>query len=361
MGQWSSIQKSGPPQQNTDPDAKPIPSQYNCMWCDSLTTSQYVLIENQMWKYELKDNRWLWQPDLPQEFEKRTKASYWQVQGYYYVFGGQGIQDNNVWMYDTISRSLTKLKTINSPGICYENMFWESETKNNLYLYGGYCNNTSNNNVYTYNLETNTWSVTSSYMGGVGASVHVNDVVYIYNNDQMTEFDLTTNEWSSAPNISPPPGLNRTGMILWKAVASDSIYLFGGIAGGKIYQDTWSYSPATKLWTFVKNEGPSPRYGMTYCVNNNNYLYMFGGSNTNDMWQYGPYTVQNVIDRIEWKLDSATLMATWGVALTSSVLLILLIIVLYGCVKRCTNRKNKHVMPINGGNNKTYVIGDDDF
>jgi len=375
--QWSLMDKTGPALLNTEPDAKPLPSAYSPMWCVSATTSQYVLTEDQMWKFELKDKRWLWQPNPTSSLKTRTKASYWNVQGIFYLFGGNDQSvDDSVWLYDLQTRAFQQQVTINSPGKCHSNVFWEHEPTNQLYLWGGYCNDQPNPNVYAYDVTTRTWrTITQSPSTiiisnmGFGTLSRANDVVYIYINDEMWEFDMTSLEWSQTPNINAPPGPNRTGMVMWRANKDDSIMLFGGISGGKVYGDTWSYSPYSKTWTITKNEGPTPRYGMSYCSNTNDYNYIFGGNGemvTNDIWQYGPFTVQNVIDRIEWKLDSATLMATWGTAISSIVLLILTVILVLFCVRKCVERKKRKELsftPINTSKSN-YVIEtseDDNF
>ena len=136
-------------------------------------------------------------------------------------------------------------------------------------------------------------------------------------------------------------------MILWKSSFDNSLLLFGGLSGSKVYGDTWSYSPDTDIWTFVGNYGPSPRFGSGYCTDTSNgYLFLFGGSENgemmNDVWQYGPFTSVNIFQMIEWKLDSATLMATWAASVGTLVLLIIIVILMINWIRKCIiNRKKR--------------------
>ncbi len=372
--QWTVMEKSGSVKIDTEPDAKPIPSINAPMWCISSTTSQYVLSnDNNMWKYELKDNRWLWQPNPPDNLGKRVESSYWTMGGTFYLFGGKDkTVDSNMWKYDITNRNFTTIHGP-SPGKCYGNIYWTHEPSSRLFLWGGICNNAPNYKLFSFHTQSNTWSTITTTTNnplpspGVAVVGSSEDVAYIYMRDELWELDLQTFEWSQSPNANHPPGPNRTGMVIWRANQGDNLLLFGGQSGGKLYGDTWSYSTRTKTWTLLKDEGPTPRYGASYCHNNYNYLYMFGGTGeytSNDVWQYGPFNVKNVIEMIEWKLDSATLMATWATALSAVILLLIIVIILLSCIRRCIAKRNAKqygdpFIPINNSN-KNYVIEEND-
>lgn len=368
FAQWTQMGDNGAQQIDTGPHARPPPSVNGAMWCLD-DDSQYILNGvNQLWKYEIKDRRWLWQPNPPDTLNARTYAASWIIKGKFYLYGGLNQDEralDDMWIYDPQTRQFTQ--ELQNHLSCYGGTHWTHEASNRLFLWGGYCNGTINNNLYAYDIDAKRWSHITAAVSGPNGSMlpssvvgRNDDMVFIYaSNDELWELDLLTFEWTKTPP-GGPSGPNRYGAVLWRSSKDDSILLYGGIAGSKIYGDTWIFSPDTKLWTFLGNTGPSPRHEMSHCLTTFGYMYMFGGEGeyaTNDIWQYGPYTVDSVFDMIENKLGSATLMATWAFVTSLVTLILIVIILILYCIRRCIDRK-KNSFVINTSK-RNYVIDDE--
>jgi hypothetical protein len=327
----------------------------------------YVLTsDKQMWKFEKEDSRWLWQPNLPSNMAPRSDAGYWKIRGKFYLYGGistnGGIPLDDMWIYDFYARDfMQELQDISNPGPCYGMTTWTHEPSNRILFWGGICQNVTNNKIYGYDTTLNQWSVVNSGVGGpvgslYGAAVLSGTTVYLYTQDQLWSFDMTSGKWSWIPSPIMPTGPNRTHMILWSN--SESILLYGGQSGSQLFGDTWTYNAATNSWRIKATDGPIARYGMAYCVDTNGYLNMFGGSDglyvLNDLWQYGPFTVKTVVDMVQWKLDSATIMATWAAASSTIVLGIFTVLVVGFCIRKCLQKKEKGY-PLGNLNQPIYV------
>lgn len=378
IGQWTQVKQSAPTQYTVTKSAQPSPMFTPITFCEG-TSLMYNLGGSEMWIYEQDEQRWLWQPNLPTDFKPRNQAAYWYMGGELYLFGG--ITDTqmimgDLWIYKTKTRVFEPIIVEGrvKPGNCYGTTYWTHYPSNRMYLWGGTCDNNENTTqLFAYDLTENQWHNVMTEGNGPkngknGAAVvsRSETEVFIYVNDQLWMLDLTTFEWSNQGNANTPPGPNRRYMKLWQSTTDDSILLYGGIAGGKIFGDTWNYHPVTNMWTAQSNKGPAPRYAFGTCVNSNGYLYLFGGTNQeengetqavfNDVWQYGPFNVKNVIDQIQWKLDSSTLFSTIAASFSGITMLILCLIILVNCLKKCINRKRK--TNILNSNQKVYYVND---
>lgn len=365
--QWKTLCPASPARVETGPLAQIPPSMGSSMWCVN-SDDMYVLTnDKQMWKFEKQDDRWLWQPNLPIDMSPRVDSAYWKIRGKFYVYGGMGrVPLDDMWTYDFYARDfIQEPNQANNPGPCYGTTFWTHEPSNRLLFWGGICRNVTNNKIYGYDITLNQWSVVSSNNGPqgtlYGAAVLAREsLVYIYTQDELWSFDMKTGKWTPIPSPIMPTGPNRTHMILWSD--SESILLYGGQSGSKLFGDTWSYNAATNSWRIKATDGPIARYGMGYCVDTNGYLNMFGGSDglyvLNDLWQYGPFTVKTVVDMVQWKLDSATIMATWAASTSTIVLGIFVVLTLGFCIRKCLQKK-KHSYPIGNLNTKPIYVVDD--
>lgn len=354
LAQWRELKPSGPTNLVTDSSAQPPPMLSPLVWC--LGSDQVYVFggeENQLWLFEVEDKRWLWQPNPPTGVVARPNAAYWSIRGllYWYV-------ERDFYTYSPKTRTFSPVSYTGTLPNCTAGAFWTHQPSNRLYLWGGTCGK----NVYAFDVQLNQWQHIATTNEGPEASLNAGavlsrseSVVYLFGGDRMWELDIPTSTWTQPPNTNSPPGPMRRYMNLWQATANDYIMLFGGVAGAKVYGDLWTYNPSGKEWTYnqassAESGSPAPRWGFSSCVNTNGYLFLFGGTSEqkdplyNDMWQYGPYTVHNIVDQIDWKLDSATLMATWAASMSSVVFLLLLFLMVLNCVRRCLSRRRKNAL-----------------
>jgi len=367
--QWILLEKDSPPLLSPAENARPHPTSNSvALWCESTDDITYLLNNEQLWRYELRNKRWLWQPPLPVGIGNRTDAAYWTVDNMFYLYGGRdattGTVYSDMWVYDIMARAFTKL--LDRSAACYGSAFWKHETTNHLFMWGG-CN-TSTSGLRAYDLNNRAWTENvPNHDGGNGKPVPAEfsaatlaaegNVVYLYTDDKLWKLDLLQLTWTQADTNSgtSPPGPQRTHHVLWTG-QDQSIMLYGGQAGGKRYTDTWSYhKDAWKLLDI--GNGPSARIGYTTCVDKSGDLVLFGGGRTNDLYKYGEITVQTVFELIEWKLDSATLTASVAAVFSALVFFGLVVLALYLCVRRCVKkRKQKQSMGLLRKNDEEFEI-----
>lgn len=340
--QWILLEKSSPPLLSPDPDAKPAPAKSAALWFDG--EDDVYLFNGHMWRYEIDNKRWLWEPEPP--VSNRSDAAYWTIENKFYLYGGRQHADNTIlgdmWTYEREKRTFTRILEKSLP--CEGAAFWKHETTNRLYMWGGTCNAT----LRAFDINTNTWTENvPTHDGGNGipkpakhasATLGPKDTAYLYTDDKLWQLDMLKFTWTQSPiKDKAPPGPQRTYQSLWTSADGD-IMLYGGRAGSKNYVDTWRYAGGQWNLEDVGN-GPSPRYGSATCTDFSGNLLLFGPPN--DLWKYGKFTVRNIFQLIEWKLDSATLAASVAAVMSSFVFFGIVIVSLVFCVRRCIKRKRQ--------------------
>jgi len=366
--QWIELEGNSPPLRSPCPDAKPESSQLSALWFDG--QDNIYMFSTQMWRYEIDTKRWLWQPEVPR-VPKRTDSAYWSIQGKFYMYGGINMETNqtlgDLWYYEPEVRTFTQIPSASSIP-CSGSAFWTHETTNRLYMWGGLCNNVTVNTLRSYDINSQQWEVNiPTHDGGTGTpspAQHISatlkgDMVYLYTDDKLWELNIQTFTWSQSVvgNNGSPSGPQRIYHTMWTS-SDGNIMLYGGQSGSKNYVDTWIYNH--KHWTLKDNgNGPSPRWGFTTCTDFSGNLFLFGGSDkNNDLWKYGKFTVKNIFQLIEWKLDSATLTSTIAAVMSSLVFFGIIIMAMVLCVRRCQKKRRdrKGVAASLRGNDGDYDL-----
>jgi hypothetical protein len=244
-----------------------------------------------------------------------------------------------------------------SPGY----VFWVADAISSLFMV------TSQNQLYQYPFSTGIWNIVQAInmpnFTTFSPAIADTNNAYVYFDGFLREFNFNSLTWSilDDKSISIPP--TRQDATIWQATPNN-ILLFGGINGGKFYGDLWSFNLLNKNWESLGSlSGPSPRSAFSSCQTSTGYLFLFGGTNDvqpifNDIWQYGPYTTKTIVDQIDWKLDSATLMATWGAAISTICFVCFVLLMLGLCVKRCFNRKRDFSVNVPLSNNGSPYVND---
>ena len=358
--QWSLVDPAGAPLLTTDPNAQIDNYAQIPMWCVGSNLYLYGS-DGHMWKYEtLETSRYIWMPNVT--IPPRTSAMAWTLRNVMYVYGGlDSISSsalNDLWSYSDSTRTATRLVDGDAP--TYGAAYWIHPQANRLYIWGGVTN--SSQSIRAYDVTTGQWATVTSngastppIMPYASATIS-NDgyTTYLYVNDHLWELDMSTFTWSLAviSSTSNPPGPNRRNHVLWPSPVDDSIYLYGGVAGSLVFGDTWNYSPNSKMWRLVTGPqviNPSPlRQDFSTCVNTNNSLYLFGGTNapTNDLWLQGPVPSQPILRRLELGLYSATVWAFISAVLSGMVVFTFLILLLYLAIRACKRRMSKKARPL---------------
>lgn len=320
--QWVQLHQSGAHLLTVNSNAQPDGYTNPAVWCYQ---NYFYTFTSNLWRFELSPNeRWFWQP--PVEMQQRTGAAYWVIQDVFWLMGGigttQGSTLSDLWSYNPITREAKQHNA--APFACSNGAFWTHAASNRLYFWGGFCVNNSNP-LWSFDVIAKSWSAVTTFSGAQGAPTPTGNVsavlsadskiVYLYTQDKLWQLDMSTFVWQTSQGNNPPGPL-RTSYFMW--LSNGNLMLFGGIAGSQVYGDTWKYNG--KNWEQVGgSSSPTARYGAAGCMTQQGYLYLYGGSGNNDLWQYGPFSASNLIERIEWKLDSATIMATLSFVMSALI------------------------------------------
>ncbi len=234
------------------------------------TTIDYL---NDLWEYDPATNNWTWlkgekmqnQPgiygvkgtyDANNQPGGRLGAMTWALNGKLYLFGGNGYGSsggfgvlNDLWEYDITNNQWKWLKgsdnqnggsTPGTMGVGHVNNTPSARFRsatctldNKLYLFGGFANNNFYNDLWMFDVVSNTWtwvkgSSSANQLGTYGV--------------QGTAATANT------------PGARRN-LVAW--AADGRLYLFGGngyanTATAGPLNDLWSYQPAINQWTWLK-------------------------------------------------------------------------------------------------------------
>ncbi len=179
---------------------------------------------------------------------------------------------------------------------------------NRLLLFGGYDGSKYMSDLWSYDLATGSWTVlapagavpparasqATAYdpvagqlvmFGGYDGSSYMGDA---------WSYDATNGSWSPLAATGTTPHA-RYGHSLVYDSDSKKMLLFGGYDGSVQYADTWSYDPATNVWTELKPSGALPpardSQALAYDPASKVFV-LFGGWSTtsmfDDTWAYDP-------------------------------------------------------------------------
>ena len=256
---------------------------------------------NDLWKYNPLTNEWTWMngtqtPDDPGDYgtqgiELETNrpparsgfATWVDLSGNFWLFGGRERQSgnnanyNDLWKYDVTTNEWTWMKgpqaqndsgvygtlgvpdISNNPANRREAASW-TDSAGNLWLFSGINVNTAGygnvntiNDLWRYNIATNTWT----WMKGNNSN----------SNDSPPAYGTMGIEDSSNT-----PGARS---VSCKWVYNGCFYLSGGedfISQGD-YDDVWRFNPLTNNWTFIGGKNPNgaiTNYGIKCVTSKNN-------------------------------------------------------------------------------------------
>lgn len=222
-----------------------------------------------------------------------------------YVFGGTGFTTtagpgalNDFWVCDLTTQTWTLLggtdtqdaaSTASFPG-ARAGATAVNDGNGNLWLFGGLSKAGPLNDLWKYNITGNTWTLVKGTTAVKGLGVY------------------GTKGTPATPNI---PGA-RSGAAGW-VDCTGKVYVFGGNSMGStgtaiaLMNDLWRYDPLTNNWTWLNGSNlakqlgvygtkgvaaaantPGARTDASAWTGRDGSLWLFGGSNNNDLWKYDP-------------------------------------------------------------------------
>src|ERR1035437_3079574 len=192
----------------------------NNLWLFGGLNNQWAGVFGDLWKYDIASNEWTWMKG-PQGFNYSNG-----------VYGAQGIPD-----------------TANFPPARSETNATWTDSLNNLWLFGGDSYWGAHNDLWRYNIATNTWT-------------------WIKGPNTVSD----AGHWGTLgiPDTANNPS-SRLVYAKWKD-HEGNFWLFGGANNGSntlgTYEDLWRYNPATNVWTWMSglNSLSFPGYANGYCT-----------------------------------------------------------------------------------------------
>ncbi|HEU4716482.1 MAG TPA: PKD domain-containing protein [Bacteroidia bacterium] len=290
-----------------------------------------------LWMYNPATNMWTWMngsntsnimpvygtqgvpaPGNTPGSRKYAMATWTDLQGNLWLFGGftpSGI-GNDLWKYDMTLNEWVWMKgqntafpagsygtigvpnSTNEPSYRTETSATWVDNNGDLWFFGGQGNGNFND-LWRYNIATNTWT----WMNG-------------------SQFGFAAGNWGTMGVASPtnvPSG--RMVYASWKDLAGN-FWLFGGndssfFSGGGSHNDLWKYDPVANMWTWMNgtninndpgsygaqcvpsatNTPPSRMECRTRWTDDCGNLWLFGGAinpggtgGFNDLWKYNVQT-----------------------------------------------------------------------
>ena len=336
--QWFQVNNGGPADYSTEASAMLPGRRDAAMWCNGDDVYVYGgvgangKILHDLWKFETETNRWFWEPTPPTAIPVSGPA--WTANGRMWMFG------NPVWEYNPDTREWT-----NSTGLPKSEplSWWMHLPGDTAYVFGG------GSWLQRMDLKTATWSpVTTTGTPPVNAGVAAiglnQDTAYVFES-KLYSFDVAAASWVLL-NASFPDA--RTDASLWVAPQQDRLVLFGGRIGGEVMGDTWAYSFESNMWARDSSQGPSQRWGMSTCTNARGDTYVFGGAVANpdkmhnDLWKFGNLNKQNLLEILNFQLDSTSLSAytaaVMSILIFVTIVTTLIVVVIARCCKRRRDR-----------------------
>ena len=300
-GNWNRIHGGGGAVYNTEPNALLSGRRNAAIWVRE--NDVYVLggradkeRVNDFWKYEIKTNRWFWQPDVPSSLFVRSGSSSWILNGLLWLYGGRNDSKtsyslDDLWSHNPATREWKRYTVTGNPGPRFGSSFWTDEENNYLYLFGGKNDTTILGDLWRFDVSTLTWeNVNAKGLSPRDDAVglRIGEEVYLFGEKEFTSLNLATMSATNIVSKGDEPK-KRSDSVMWSN--EDTIYLFGGRKDSKTFGDFWSYDTSSNQWT-KRNDSivPEARWGSAFATNRFSEVLLFGGQKqdsstlSNDLW-----------------------------------------------------------------------------
>ena len=228
-------------------------------------------------RFDPVTNTWTNLADMP---GSRTwldgEGSYCRHLGKIYIAGGYtGSANNNMWEYDIATNTWSAKATMSSATLAYMSGIWNDSL---IYIMGGAGPSLSGSNVVQiYNVNQNTWTTGTSLpeYGDMGSGTIVGDTIYITNAYNRSSGQLWANPRKGAINPSNPTqitwstwsGVPTLGFNGGTTQCQGWIYRLGGFAttAGPVHKRGWRYNIATGAYETLPWLPSPPSTGVARC------------------------------------------------------------------------------------------------
>ncbi len=225
--------------------------------------STYTLVRD-TWAYDYNSNKWARMSDGPPG-RFGHNIVYDSESDRIIMFSGaymdNGVQHyNDLWTYDFNTDRWKEMKPERMPPPRhYYQMTYDSQA-DRVVIWSGWIYNAEDKNVWTYDVNTNTWSekedIPCPEPGGYGSIAYdvQSDRVILYGGlhngrHETWIYSLKNNTWTKMSPLLIPGQLSRLDMVYCQSI--DRVLLFGGQKDSRqfVYSDqTWAYDFNTDSW-----------------------------------------------------------------------------------------------------------------
>ena len=271
-----------------------------------------------LWSYEPGGNRWVQQVPAGDRPPRLVGHSAVWDPGRERVlqFGGHGIGGGALWSYAPRANQWERLEPSGPapPARGYHSAVWDP-SREWMLVYGGIGPRAEiYDDLWVYDARENGWielprprSRPSPRFYQAAVWDPVGDQMLVFGGadlfqgvlwDDLWSYRPATNGWTEIAPLGPRPSERLSHSMVWDAVGR-RVLLFGGGCGAGCYnEDLWSYQPATRSWQLQSAIGlaqPGRRGGQSAVWDPvDGRLLLFGGASvegmTNELWSYLPRT-----------------------------------------------------------------------
>ena len=258
------------------------------------------------WAFNLSTNNWTDRdPSNAPPARQQHTLTYDAANGEMVLFGGWIDEDQSfgdTWTYDLTTNNWANMSPPDAPPARCTHAAAFDSAREEVMLYGGYANNDTLRDIWTYNLTGNNWTkqvqpTTPPARGLCAMSYderHREMVLFgggqmgIYHGDTWI-YDLDTNNWTNmSPSTSPSA---REGSAMVYDSAYGEMVLFGGENRVGTLNDTWTYNLSTNTWTILNPLTSPPtawNHAMAYDSTHGKVI-LFGGTDDGNHILHGTW------------------------------------------------------------------------
>lgn len=231
---------------------------------------------------------------------------------YYCCNSGSNQAENPffVWWYDPIGQSGRSKQTLGAkPGNPVSGSSAYDVATNTFVLHGGY----SGVGTWAYSPATNVWTHQTASANAPPDYLQrhsmvynsLNHKIYLFGGDAATfyndlyTYDVTSNTWTKlSPSGTRPAPRSRAGFAY---DTLNNVFLVYGGSNGTLFNDVWIYDPAANSWTELTGTSPPPATNnfetLAYDSDHNAFILLLPGTGGYADGQWGGYAAQTWLFR----------------------------------------------------------------
>lgn len=213
-----------------------------------------------------------------------------------FIFGGStGSLLNDLWKYDLNTQTWSQASATGGPSARQEHA--STSINNTLFILGGVTSSVRSNQFWQYNTTTQVWTQQANFnfSGISGATcVSLHNYIYVFGGidnslsayNQVYQYNRLTNAWTA---LSVAGGVPEARQYHTAVIIGTDMLIFGGQASAPFLNDLWKFNILTQQWLQL-SDGPPGRIVHTAVAIGSD-MFIFGGRGPGsqiygDTWKY---------------------------------------------------------------------------